>query len=150
MNAYLDEEGLLRVGGRLQAASLNRNQQHPFILAKDSHLSTLLVREAHALTLHGGPQVTRNAILQRFWVIRGNALVRKIIHQCTRYTRFSGRRKAQLMAPLPSERVRPCLPFNTTGVDYAGPIMLRTKRGRGFKAYKGYVYLFVWLQRPST
>ena len=36
-------------------------------------------------------------------------------------------------------------PFSASGVDYAGPILLRTKGGRGFKSYKGYIRLFVCL-----
>ena len=53
------------------------------------------------------------------------------------------------MAPLPGVRVQPGLPFESTEVEYAGPIWLRTKRGRGFKSYKGYICLFVCLSTEA-
>ena len=53
------------------------------------------------------------------------------------------------MAPLPGVRVQPRLPFEATGVDYASPIWLRTRRGRGFKSYKGYICLFICLSTKA-
>ena len=47
------------------------------------------------------------------------------------------------MAPLPAARVTPWRPFTSTGLDYAGPFHLRTTKGRGHKAFKSYVAIFV-------
>ncbi|XP_044597715.1 uncharacterized protein LOC123274229, partial [Cotesia glomerata] len=47
------------------------------------------------------------------------------------------------MAPLPASRVTPSLVFETTGVDYAGPITLKTFQGRGTKTFKGWIAVFV-------
>lgn len=47
------------------------------------------------------------------------------------------------MGQLPPSRVTPCRPFLNTGIDYAGPITLKTFRGRGAKTYKGYFIIFV-------
>ncbi|XP_071578834.1 uncharacterized protein [Temnothorax nylanderi] len=47
------------------------------------------------------------------------------------------------MAELPPPRVTISRAFTHTGVDYAGPIALRTTRGRGHKAYKGFLAIFV-------
>ncbi|XP_072400732.1 uncharacterized protein [Diabrotica undecimpunctata] len=49
------------------------------------------------------------------------------------------------MGDLPAARVTPTLPFSVIGVDYAGPFVLKTKRGRNSSSYKAYVYLFVCL-----
>ncbi len=49
----------------------------------------------------------------------------------------------QLLGSLPSSRVTPGRPFAQTGIDYAGPIQLRTTKGRGNKSYKGYIALFI-------
>ncbi|XP_076549055.1 uncharacterized protein LOC143306155 [Osmia lignaria lignaria] len=49
------------------------------------------------------------------------------------------------MGQLPLDRTAPQRPFLVTGVDYAGPIMLRTSPGREHKSYKGYISLFVCL-----
>ncbi|XP_045446867.1 uncharacterized protein LOC123655073 [Melitaea cinxia] len=47
------------------------------------------------------------------------------------------------MGQLPAVRVTPARPFLRSGVDFAGPIQMRTARGRGHKSYKGYICLFV-------
>ena len=47
------------------------------------------------------------------------------------------------MGSLPRARVTPSRPFQHTGVDFAGPIWLRTSKGRGHKAYKAFVSVFV-------
>ncbi|XP_029163433.1 uncharacterized protein LOC114934891 [Nylanderia fulva] len=47
------------------------------------------------------------------------------------------------MGDLPRARVTPSRPFQHTGVDLAGPVWLRTTRGRGHKAYKGFLVVFV-------
>ena len=60
LNPFLDEDGLLRVGGRLNNASLSYNEKHPAILPKHSLLTRLLIRSAHQQTLHGGPQLTHS------------------------------------------------------------------------------------------
>ena len=49
----------------------------------------------------------------------------------------------QLMGQLPSTRVQPARPFTTTGVDYAGPIMLRLGSTRSKQTTKGYIAIFV-------
>lgn len=49
-----------------------------------------------------------------------------------------------LMGNLPREKVTPARPFMRMGVDYAGPIFVRTK-GRGHHAHKAFIALFVCL-----
>ncbi|CAL1677400.1 unnamed protein product [Lasius platythorax] len=49
------------------------------------------------------------------------------------------------MGNLPRGRVSPGRPFLRTGVDYAGPINLRTTKGRGHRAYKGFIAVFMCL-----
>ncbi|CAK1595921.1 unnamed protein product [Parnassius mnemosyne] len=47
------------------------------------------------------------------------------------------------MGSLPAVRCTPARPFLHSGVDYAGPINIRTSKGRGYHAYKGYICVFV-------
>ncbi|XP_045507446.1 uncharacterized protein LOC123703480 [Colias croceus] len=47
------------------------------------------------------------------------------------------------MGSLPTVRCTPARPFLHSGVDYAGPINIRTTKGRGHHSYKGYICLFV-------
>ncbi|XP_053596159.1 uncharacterized protein LOC128668033 [Microplitis demolitor] len=49
------------------------------------------------------------------------------------------------MGQLPAPRVTPSPPFAHTGVDYAGPVTLKTWKGRGSKSSKGWICVFVCL-----
>ena len=72
--------------------------------------------------------------------------VRRIIRNCARYARFWAQTIEQLMGPLPAVRLSPTRPFTYTGVDFAGPLMLKaTKLRGGLRFYKGYVSLFICL-----
>ncbi|XP_059217602.1 uncharacterized protein LOC131994750 [Stomoxys calcitrans] len=53
LHPYLDEEGVLRVGGRLQYSDLQLDQKHPMIIRK-SRLAYLIIRDTHYKTMHGG------------------------------------------------------------------------------------------------
>lgn len=55
---FLDVNGLLRVGGRLQEANWSYTQKHPFILPGNEKFSELLIRKAHEDVMHSGLQAT--------------------------------------------------------------------------------------------
>ena len=48
------ENGILRVGGRLRRADLPHETKHPAILPRKSHVTTLLIHDAHKQLGHAG------------------------------------------------------------------------------------------------
>ena len=54
------------------------------------------------------------------------------------------------MSDLPIERCTPSHPFTFTGVDYAGPILVRASAGRGHKTHKAWIALFVCLSTKAV
>ncbi|KMQ89843.1 hypothetical protein RF55_10471 [Lasius niger] len=134
---------MLRVGGRIKYAPLTDDQRHPIILPPESHLTYLFIDAEHRRTLHGGAQTILAAVRQRFWIPRGRQLVRRLIHRCLPCVRWRAVTPQPLMGSLPKARVTPSRPFLHTGVDFAGPIWLRTTKGRGHKAYKAFLAVFV-------
>ena len=62
----ITQDEMLRVGGRLQNSDLNYEKRHPPILPKQSHLTKLLIRDAHLRTLHGGPQLVQNLLREKY------------------------------------------------------------------------------------
>src|SRR5580765_9118876 len=101
------------------------------------------------VSLHGGPQLTRSLLLRRVWILQANQLVKSVVHQCVRCARFRAATAEQQMGQLPAERARPSRPFRHFRVDYAGPVLLRTTKGRGHKATKGYICLFICLSSKA-
>ncbi|XP_071057553.1 uncharacterized protein [Onthophagus taurus] len=105
----------------------------------------MLIQNAHASTLHGGNQVTLAYIRRKYWIINGKRDVRNILQKCVKCIRYKAQTAEQMMGELPAPRVCPAPLFTHTGVDYAGPIQIRTTKGRGHKSYKGYIAVFVCL-----
>ncbi|XP_029158737.1 uncharacterized protein LOC114931013, partial [Nylanderia fulva] len=145
LSPFLDSEGLLRVGGRLKHAALQYDATHPTILPSRSNFTCLIIDDYHKRTLHGGTQLTLCSLRQEYWVPRGRALVKSRISRCLRCTRWRAAIPQPLMGDLPAPRVTPGRPFLHTGVDYAGPIWMRTAGGRGLKATKGFIVVFICL-----
>jgi len=54
LTPFVDNDGILRVGGRLEASSLSASAKHPAILPKDSPFTILVISDAHLRTFHGG------------------------------------------------------------------------------------------------
>ena len=141
---FLDDEGLMRVGGRLHYSFLSFAERHPLIIPKSSHIAELLIRDAHRVTFHGGPQLMLSHLLRTFWIIHAEiACDSAVVRRCVTCTRYRRQTLEQQMAPLPTVRLAPSRPFTSTGVDYAGPFAVRTSKGRGQRSSKGYVAIFV-------
>lgn len=85
----------------------------------------------------------RRSVRQRFWIPQGRSVVKAIINKCVICLRWRAAPAKQMMGELPEHRVTPARPFHSTGVDYAGPLWLRTTQGRGHKAYKGFFAVFI-------
>ncbi|GFX45687.1 integrase catalytic domain-containing protein [Trichonephila clavipes] len=54
LHPFIDEHGLVRVGGRLQNSQLRFNSKHPIILPSQHSISELLIKEQHIAHLHAG------------------------------------------------------------------------------------------------
>lgn len=65
LNTFLDEEGILRVGGRLRDAPMSFQQKHPIILPKAS-TTELIIGQEHRNNHHTGTQATLYAVGQRY------------------------------------------------------------------------------------
>ncbi|XP_047022485.1 uncharacterized protein LOC124631893 [Helicoverpa zea] len=139
----VDNNGILRVGGRIQKSEMAYDTQHQIILPANSHLTRLIIKDAHFRTMHGGPLVMLNYLRSKYWILRAKDLTKKLYRECITCIRYSKKNITQLMGQLPDVRVKADRAFKSSGVDYAGPINIRFSPGRGAKSYKGYICLFI-------
>ena len=122
-------DGLLRVGGRLGAASVGFETKHPVILPKEGRITQLIVEDIRQRAVgHQGREHVLTALRDRFWVVKGTTVVRRVIRDCLQCRRRCAAPMTQKMAPLPEHRLSTDPPFTHSGVDYFGPFF--TKRGR--------------------
>lgn len=150
LNPFLDSDGLLRVGGRLDNSSFDYNKKHPIILDCKHRLTFLLMQNEHHRLFHAGPQLLLSSVREMYWPVGGRALARKVNKQCTVCTRFRGKTIQPIMGNLPSARTRPNFPFHSTGTDFAGPFQISSKKGRGNRISKCYLCLFVCLSTRAV
>ena len=58
LDPFLDEDGLLRVGGRLRQSSAPYEVKHPVILPRKGHVTTLILCHYHKSVQHQGRDIT--------------------------------------------------------------------------------------------
>lgn len=68
--AFLDKNGVLRVGGQLSQSTFHHDIKHPAILQKKSHLSALIVKHYHERVYHQGRGMTMNELRANgIWIL---------------------------------------------------------------------------------
>ena len=149
LNPFLNGSQLLRVGGRLENSDLTFDQQHPLILAKGHHITTLIVEDIHKKNLHASGQLLLSFIRQKYWIPDARNVLRKITQKCLTCFRLKAATATQLMGQLPEVRVKPSKPFTNTGVDYSGPFFVKQGGKRSKTFVKCYVALFICLSTKA-
>ena len=142
LSPFVDEKGILRVGGRLKNAPLPEASKHQIILPKEHAVTTLLICHEHRHNGHVGIEHVLANLREEYWVLGARVAIKREIRRCF----FCQIRRAKLlypyMADLPAGRVaygEP--PFTNCGVDLFGPMFI--KQGR--KRLKRYGVLFTCL-----
>ena len=133
LSPYLDEQGILRVGGRLNRLrnKLGLASTNPIIVPK-GHVATLLIRHFHEKTFHQGRKITEGEIRSNgFWIIGTKRLISTLIRTCVLCRKLRGKVEVQKMADLPEDRLTPGPPFSAVGVDTFGPWNVTIRRTRG-------------------
>jgi len=119
------------VGDRLQNFRVEFHTK-PLILDK-CNLTSLIIKNDHRETLHGGINVMRNYIHRKFWIFGLENSLKQYEKECLKFARYRQITAEQIMVNLPTQRIT-----LNTGVNYAGPYHIRCSTNRNQKSYKGY------------
>ncbi|XP_065354790.1 uncharacterized protein LOC135949223 [Calliphora vicina] len=147
---FIDDNGILRVGGRLENANISYDQKHPCILDKNEKLTQLIVEHYHNNYLHAGTRQMQYLLGLKYWIPNITYLLKRTVYKCTTCMRFRQKPYQQRMGELPSYRVQPGSTFLHVGIDFAGPILIRSWKGRGSQSYKCWIAVFVCLNTKAV
>ena len=129
LDPFIDEEGIIRVGGRIRRSTMPQDVIHPVVLPRHGHVTELVVRHFHEKAAHSGRGITLNEIrASGYWVIGGRSAVSSAILKCVRCKRLRGKPQEQKMADLPRERMEAVEPFTNSAVDCFGPFYIKERR----------------------
>ena len=80
LNMFLDDKGLIRSRGRTGKSSVfDFEVMNPILLAKDHHLTKLIVEFYHRRCQHLGIQTTLNTVCNNgFWIPRMRQCIKKV------------------------------------------------------------------------
>lgn len=62
LDPFVDNQGMLRIGGRTKAASISEDVKHPVLLPTEGNISWLIARCLHETANHQGRGLTLNEI----------------------------------------------------------------------------------------
>ncbi len=135
LSPFIDDQDILRVGGRLTQAELHPHVKHPAILPKGHHVSRLLIKHFHEKMQHQGRGMTLNEIRSNgIWILGCSSEVSSLIYKCTKCRKLRKCNQEQKMADLPPERMETTPPFTYSGMDCFGPFYVKEGR-RELKRY---------------
>ena len=135
LDPFIDEEGVLRVGGRIKHSSLPYNVRHPVILPRKGHVTGMILCHHHQTIQHQGRGVTQGEVRSAgYWIIGGSSAVLSHISKCLTCRQLRSMPQEQKMADLPKDCLQPAPPFIFCAVDYFGPCYIKDGR-RELKRY---------------
>ena len=133
---FIDDDGVMRIGGRLGNSNLSECAKHPIILPKQPLATSLIIEWLHKSLGHLGREALIAHLKLKYHIVGGTSLVKRILNDCVICRRVQGKPCTQFMAELPRERViGDSPPFSTTGIDYFGPFYVTRGRVKGVKRY---------------
>jgi hypothetical protein len=102
-----------------------------------------IIAHTHEIqALHAGPETTLAILREKFWILRGRRMVKRVINECRICRKFRVGPVQQQMAPLPAERATYSPAFTHVGIDFTGHLILKAQKRSDKSFQKAYVCIF--------
>jgi hypothetical protein len=126
LNLFIDDEGILRVRGKMQKYSAPFEEKFPILLCKTSKLAHLLISDMHWHRKHIGIYKLLTLIRKEFYITSAYSTVKKLINKCVLCKKFYGRTVNINQNSYKSHRVNPSqVPFREIALDHLGPFNIK-------------------------
>lgn len=89
--------------------------------------------------LHAGVTSTLTDLRESYWITSGRQLTKTLLKKCIICNKINSRAGKVQIAPLPKSRIIETPPFETIGLDFAGPLLIKTENKKVMK--KVYILL---------
>lgn len=145
------KDGLIRAETKI-TTRLNESEDFkwPIILPNKNRLVRLMILEEHKKMSHAGVNVILNKLRERFWILKGRMAVRSVINKCVICKRFGKQHVQTPPVSLPADRVNDSSVFNVTGVDLAGPLILKGNKKAWIVLFTCAVYRAIHLELVTS
>ena len=146
LQPFVDDEGIMRVGGRIDRSSDAWDIRHPIVLPYFDPLTNHFIYHIHEVNSHSGVEFTLAESRRRFWILKGRQAIKKVVWRCVTCRRTHGRPQDQKMADLPDFRISVAQPFADTAVDLIGHYQVKNARKSG----KAWIVIFVCMRTRAV
>lgn len=113
-----NEHKIIRISGRLSHSEFTFATRHTF--------PHFLFLRKHVNLMHVGRQLLLASIREQYRPLGGCFLARKIVCKCTKRFRYNPSSSNNLIG----DRIKPHPPFTATGTCFAGPFLIKHKKGK--------------------
>ena len=147
LDQLIDENEVLRVGGRIKRSNLNTEYVHLILLSGEGIVTNLIVKWYHQSVGHDGRGYTLNKSgSSGYWIVKANSVVRSFIARCVRCQYLRGVVGEQKVADLPADKTSAEPPLKYVGLDVFGPLTVKNYR----KEMKRYGIIFTSLSSRAV
>ena len=143
LHVFEDDDGILRVGGRIDNAPLPYETKFPILLPRRHHFTYLIVYKSHTTVKHNGVRETLTEIRSEYWITKGRQIVKTLLSKCVICKKLIGKAyDSPDSPPLPPFRVSEDMAFSQIAVDFAGPLYVKDIYTKSTTMNKCYIALF--------
>ena len=119
------------------------DKRHQFIMPSKHRVTRMFIEYEHAHLLHVGPTLVAASLARRFVIVGALRAVCDITRRCLIFLHVAGKPRPQLVGRLPADRLRPGPVFDKKGVDYADPILVKSRYVHKPVITNAYVCVFI-------
>ena len=127
------QNGIIKVGGRLQAWLKETWNKDAYVLLPTNHEFTELVITDSHYQGHDGVETTLAKLLSSYWIPKVRKQIKRIKDDCKYCKRMEKKVVGQSMGGLTIERMKPSPPFYNSATDLFGPFAIRDNVKRRVK-----------------
>ena len=104
LRPFIDQNGLLCVGGRIGLSQQPYERCHPLIIPSKHPLTRLIIRSEHLRLLHAVPTLVAASLALHFHIQGARRIIRSITHECVVSRCMASKPSSQLLGQLPPDR----------------------------------------------